>query len=83
MGMMMAKRILGMYLKAIVIVINQYIESRDKKKERALPQELKVALFHNQQVDPLLKRGSFNTLQKIFNCESPEILEQGRARERP
>ena len=31
MGMMMAKKILGMYLKAIVIVINEYIESRDKK----------------------------------------------------
>ena len=28
---MMAKRILGIYLKAIVIVINEYIESRDKK----------------------------------------------------
>ena len=31
MGIMMAKRILGIYLKAIVIVINEYIESRDKK----------------------------------------------------
>ena len=31
MGIMMAKRILGMYLKAIVIVIKEYIESRDKK----------------------------------------------------
>ena len=31
MGIMMAKRILGMYLKAIVIVINECIGSRDKK----------------------------------------------------
>ena len=31
MGIMMAKRILGIYLKAIVIVINEYIGSRDKK----------------------------------------------------